>query len=846
LAGNRSLPSCRADSSGSFSYHSNASSVSYNSRPGSVIEQSVNSVNDSVNDPELSALHDGSDLFPANKKKAPSPIERLTPCQYAEHHIPLFFGSSGGDLYVVPPFRDADTPVVSRMDIQDIIVTGPLLPEATHTFPQLHIVEHVSKKVVLHWISKRAEEAMKSGDHSVYYNQALKLLWDFIALLIRQNGHADGSDVAKLLMQGRQPIQHTQPASQEKKEERRTQDEITFQQMLFSGNVLDALDHACENELWAHALMLATNTDAKVLEHIQTRFISSLSAENPFRTLLYHHRTQDLKTLKKQVTVTNWQEHLAMIIANPSMNQKNDFRNILAFGDSLMEQNLLPAAHLCYLLAGEDFARPSAIDKRLSLIGVDHRLHDPKKVCVWVKDINIQMTELFCFAKRLRDKAYSISTLQEYKIIYANRLVEAGKGSEALGYFQSISQAILSDQGNPQTQTKMLFSVAKISKDLFSRDNSGDEEPEWLQALSNLPIARFSLQKGKSNETKVDSDSNRTSNIKNSVDLARTNMIASGLNLDSNLLSVDTSSPANERLQPTVNSSVENKSKVKDFVGNVQAIPSEHLLKTSTNSLEDDKTPTQDSTGLIQPPDRGFTPIAEEVNKPVYQQNTSQKETIYQEQNSYQQKPRTASTTSNFALQPTVDDKTPTQDLKQIQEAQKQIDDVEDDSDLAQSQSFAQSQQSLSHSQQSYYSHSQGSQPGFTERWTSDVHNGYVDQADGQQNKHDQRGYSETDYTEEVVENEWRGYNNMQPDLYNDMPSQTDSSQTESSRPTSSELSSHDSPSKPAYQGGMFVPQTINNYQYQPYDPMENIYEQQPENEVQRPAESHPETDNFS
>ena len=74
------------------------------------------------------------------------------------------------------------------------ICVGPLIPGQTH---KLQVINFCQQK-----IRKAAESSNQLTDHRSYV-----LLWEFLLLLLRQNGTIIGTDIAELLLNDHEIIQ---------------------------------------------------------------------------------------------------------------------------------------------------------------------------------------------------------------------------------------------------------------------------------------------------------------------------------------------------------------------------------------------------------------------------------------------------------------------------------------------------------------------------------------------------------------------------------------------------------------------------------------------------------------
>lgn len=215
----------------------------------------------------------------------------------------------------------------------EILINYKLLQE----FPgPLSKDSNTSKAQVIQFCLKNVKECLASNT-SLIDPQSHALLWDFLALLVRQNGLIDlKTDVSPLLMSGlvNNPEQNdviknsesTQSLTQQQdfvmiqqKENEATtsSDELVnlnrLRQLLGAGQKSDAIEYTIKHNMWPHALFLASSTsntssqtqslnetkhslsntnisqsvvqnESKTLSKVKLRFISSLPQNDPILT----------------------------------------------------------------------------------------------------------------------------------------------------------------------------------------------------------------------------------------------------------------------------------------------------------------------------------------------------------------------------------------------------------------------------------------------------------------------------------------------------------------------------------------------------------------------------------
>lgn len=144
---------------------------------------------------------------------------------------------------------------------------------------------------------------------------SFSLLWNLLILLIRQRGVFAGSDIAELLLKNRDDFPYEQLNSTKSSGSKDARDsipeadsyddsndllhsqseqsslseqEITdkFRNFLLYGSLNEALDWATDNNLWGHALFLASKMeDRRAQPNVMIKFANKLSLADPLQTL---------------------------------------------------------------------------------------------------------------------------------------------------------------------------------------------------------------------------------------------------------------------------------------------------------------------------------------------------------------------------------------------------------------------------------------------------------------------------------------------------------------------------------------------------------------------------------
>lgn len=179
------------------------------------------------------------------------------------------------------------------------------------------------KDVVMRHCEHKATEAAKSL--TLPDKESVTLIWEYLALLVKQNGKLFGSDIAGLLLKGREvgpPATHPTPHSEEPPEDEPTdnspQDEgidlpsqppapppardetallKKFTEYLCLGRKKEAVDYAIQEGLWGHALVLAYKMDSTTHARVLAAFMSHIPHTDVVLTLL-----QQLSGKKPEIT----------------------------------------------------------------------------------------------------------------------------------------------------------------------------------------------------------------------------------------------------------------------------------------------------------------------------------------------------------------------------------------------------------------------------------------------------------------------------------------------------------------------------------------------------------------
>lgn len=191
---------------------------------------------------------------------------------------------------------------------------GPLTP-ATHT---KQVIDFCLEQLRFGPSSRATSNSLASLNSIDQANRAsFSLLWNFLILLLRQRGIFAGSDIAELLLKNKEEYPYEQQLNSTKYSQKRSvhssdsdlkeddeneiessesveepkvalsEAEITekFRNYLLYGSINEALDWATDNNLWGHALFLASKMDRRTHADVMIKFANKMPLTDPLQTL---------------------------------------------------------------------------------------------------------------------------------------------------------------------------------------------------------------------------------------------------------------------------------------------------------------------------------------------------------------------------------------------------------------------------------------------------------------------------------------------------------------------------------------------------------------------------------
>ncbi|XP_022646073.1 uncharacterized protein LOC111243950 isoform X3 [Varroa destructor] len=428
---------------------------------------------------------------------------------------------------------DSKPPQLELHDLK-LILEGESDSKELGKFPGPLVRAETHKNHVIHFCNQRINAVRRNklpmlNGQFIVDRESYVLLWELLVLLLRQNGHVTGTDIAELLLKD---APYVDPASvQRLAEEDMSQVENSdeaansdasqttlestrlnrralqqrrsgglspeqalgkFRELLLFGHRREAVEHAVRYELWGHAFCLASKLDMKMYTHVHTKFYQSMAGNDPLQTVyqLYSGRQPSSVSCVSDIAWGDWRPHLAMILSNPSIKPENDARSIIMMGDVLLSRGCLCAAHFCYLMAQVDFGEFCDKSCKLVLLGSSHL---QTNFSSFATNEAIMCTEIYEYAQSLSNPGYALPSLASYKFLHAKRLIALGFVQEALAYCERLAHDFVHHPTayKPQLVHEVYSLGSKLKfNDVHYSQGSGEYEelgdPEWLLRLEQL------------------------------------------------------------------------------------------------------------------------------------------------------------------------------------------------------------------------------------------------------------------------------------------------------------------------------------------------------------------------
>lgn len=196
---------------------------------------------------------------------------------------------------------------------------GPLSPE-THTKQVIEFcIEQIRNGPNVPSLNSRSTSNSMSSLQSVDQpsRASFSLLWNFLILLLRHRGLFVGSDISELLLKNKEEFPYEQQQlnstklsnvqrdvseqlsdvdskddsndglSNDSEQQTLSEKEVTekFREFLLYGSINEALEWATDNNLWGHALFLASKMDRRSHANVMIKFANKLPLADPLQTL---------------------------------------------------------------------------------------------------------------------------------------------------------------------------------------------------------------------------------------------------------------------------------------------------------------------------------------------------------------------------------------------------------------------------------------------------------------------------------------------------------------------------------------------------------------------------------
>jgi COPII coat assembly protein SEC16 len=421
---------------------------------------------------------------------------------------------------------------------------GPLVRGTSH---KKTVIEFCEEKL-------KQDQAVSSS-----YRASYSLLWSYLILMLRQNGNYTEADISELLMKnseefkasltnssieevknaanddatdvseneenvGSEKNSNSNSVSQSQEEETTSGSEgkgvlHKFRDYLLYGNINDALDFATDNNLWGHALFLASKVDRRQHANVMLKFANKLPYNDPLQTL-YQIMSGRMPSCVTSLDDKwgDWRPHLAMIISNCTDKPELVKRSIMALGDSLTNRGDIFGSQFCYLLVEPQFREYSdaVSDGKIALLGISHQ----KPFKEFATDDAIIMTEVYEYARSLSDEHFFVPSLQKYKLLLAGKMLDYGMQLKCLLYTEQIAKTVVAQPSI--FDIKFLLRVHSLAERMKYYDpvmeksyednynNNGldtTEDQKWLQdltalvySLSNQPTQEHTPQHSVNND----------------------------------------------------------------------------------------------------------------------------------------------------------------------------------------------------------------------------------------------------------------------------------------------------------------------------------------------------------
>ncbi|KAI9309386.1 Sec23-binding domain of Sec16-domain-containing protein, partial [Cunninghamella echinulata] len=310
-----------------------------------------------------------------------------------------------------------------------------------------------------------------------YYHLENKMhLWQLVKILIEVDGFiSDGANTDSALYTLLYPNQPEDPQSNKSNIE-------VLRDYLLQGDRENAIQYAIQQNLWAHAFIIAKFVDQEIWKSVVENFVnqtltnSTDNEGNSFYQIVYQD-CQSLRVLYSLISgnstdsvshflpkhsnypiedaLSKWRETLILLLVNRNEHTDDAINKL---GNLLKENSWTDAADICYIIS-------SVSNLRTNDESTDSNLLGSQEGDSTAPLDSLYLTELYEFGISL-NQYYNTSILpflQSYKLVHAWWLVDAGHAPEASYYVESIVRGIESyDRTSTYLHQELLESVKEL------------------------------------------------------------------------------------------------------------------------------------------------------------------------------------------------------------------------------------------------------------------------------------------------------------------------------------------------------------------------------------------------
>lgn len=424
-------------------------------------------------------------------------------------HIPRYGGGQSA------PKLKPTSGVVKLQKAKDIITEDSGLS----TFPG-PLRSKGKKKDVITWMSARItllEQMTASNTGAIRQAEEKVLLWKVVRLFVENDGVLTGNPsvtaaVKELLnIDTASSVTAVAPLTTDSPVTAKPGVVNDIRVHLIQGDREKAVWHAVDNELWGHALVLASTADNSLWKQVVQEFVKkqvrSTNQDSRSLAALYEvfagnwdesidqlvplaarqgfHmiNTADQSGQARDAAegLEKWRETLTLIVNNRSNGDENA---LIALGKLLISYGRVEAAHVCYLFARNVAVFGGADDAQthFTLLSADLASETSPKIA---DTDSILLTEVYEFALSLAPSAPTFFPphLQSYKLQHAYQLAEIGLRSEGQQYCEAIGSALKSStRGSPYYHPLLVAALDDLSKRLSQSPQNSSSG--WISKLS--------------------------------------------------------------------------------------------------------------------------------------------------------------------------------------------------------------------------------------------------------------------------------------------------------------------------------------------------------------------------